>query len=110
MYITVGEARLYSFLEDFNHVDACGETKHSNRGFAGLSNVKEIVKERLTWMGGEEVEFIEDEDDGPGGGEGRVIGKTIGGSSVGRGSLGWVGKKGKQGGEGVGVVACLMDM
>ena len=50
MYVTVGEAGFDSFLEGFDDVDACGEAKHGNGGFAGLGDVEEIVEERLAWV------------------------------------------------------------
>lgn len=61
------EAGFHAFFEAFDNGDFGGEAEDGDGGVARLGDVEEVVEQCLARVGGEEVEFGEDEDYGFGG-------------------------------------------
>lgn len=58
------EAGFDAFLEHFDDGDFGGEAEDGDGGVARLGDVKKVVEQGLARVGGEEVEFRENEDYG----------------------------------------------
>lgn len=95
----MAEPALDALLQRLRHVQPGRQAQHGDGRLARLRHVQQIVQQRLTRVRGEEVEFVEDEEDGFGG--------FVGGRRGQGAELAWVGEERDEGGERVGVVARL---
>lgn len=62
--LTVGEPRLDPLLQQLQNVQSAGEANNRCRRLGGLGHVQQVVEQRLVPVVGEQVELVQDEQQG----------------------------------------------